>query len=193
MGIRYAHHWHYLCHSPGADVLWRYPILSVPVPRPILFANLLTSLGCWITSHYPSQRIGLEYLWMWIAALVVTVVYIFLALVVKGFVSVDGGRIRITIGQKRVHRDLTASHDGGAGRDGTSIAICLLFYPAVYIITVSPKRPHGALSTDGFRRSSLLPSPVLSRSPILTRMFHLLSRYSQMCYLRFRGSSMSSF
>jgi hypothetical protein len=97
-----------------------------------------TQYWCWITSHYPSQRIGLEYLWMWIAALVVTVVYIVLALVVKGFVSVDGGRIRITIGQKRVHRDLTASHDGGAGRDGTSIAICLLFYPAVYIITIVP-------------------------------------------------------
>ena len=58
--------------------------------------------------------------------------YTFLALIVKGFVVVDGYKVRFTTGQERVHRHLTTY--GGGNR---SIATGLLFYPAVYIITVS--------------------------------------------------------
>lgn len=39
---------------------------------------------------------GLQYMWMWLAAFVTIVVYIFLALVVKRIISIDGYRIRWT-------------------------------------------------------------------------------------------------
>lgn len=58
--------------------------------------------------------------------------YTFLALIVKGFVVVDGTKVRFPTGQERVHKHLTTY--GGGNR---SIATGLLFYPAVYIITVS--------------------------------------------------------
>lgn len=100
-------------------------------------------LGCWITAHYSAERIGLEYLWLWIAAFVDIIVYVFLALVVKGFIIVNGGKMRIATGDDRVQRAFTSSsrsHSGGASRDHQAIATSLLFYPAVYIITVRSLR-----------------------------------------------------
>lgn len=90
------------------------------------------SAGCWITSDYPGERLGLEYLWLYLAAAVDVLLYTFLALVVKGFAVVDGSKVRFTTGQERVHKHLTTY--GGGNR---SIATGLLFYPAVYFITVS--------------------------------------------------------
>lgn len=74
---------------------------------------------------------------MWVAALVDIFVYIFLALVVTGFVTVHGGKIRITTGGERVPISLTSSHSSAGRRDGATMAAKLLFYPAVYVITVS--------------------------------------------------------
>lgn len=75
---------------------------------------------------------GLEYLWLYIAAAVDILLYTFLALIVQGFIVVDGSKMRFTTGQERVHKEITTY---GAGN--RSIATGLLFYPAVYIITVS--------------------------------------------------------
>lgn len=83
---------------------------------------------------------------MWVAALVDIFVYFFLALVVTGFVSINGGKIRITTGEERVPISLASiSSRGSAGRrDGITMAIKLMFYPAVYVITVSlePSKQH---------------------------------------------------
>ena len=108
------------------------------------FAIEPVSPGCWITSHYPGERIGLEYAWMWVAALVDIFVYISLALVVTGYVTVNGGKIRITTGEERVPMSLTSSRGSAGSREGTTMATKLLFYPAVYLITVSlkPSKQH---------------------------------------------------
>lgn len=90
-------------------------------------------------AHYPAERIGLEYIWLWIAAFVDIIVYVFLALVVKGFVIVNGGRMHIATGEERVHKAFTSSsrsRPSGATRDHQTIATSLLFYPAVYLVTV---------------------------------------------------------
>lgn len=92
---------------------------------------LIIPTGCWITSDYPGERMGLEYLWLYIAAAVDILLYTFLALIVQGFVVVDGSKVRFTTGQERVHKEITTY--GGGNR---SIATGLLFYPAVYVITV---------------------------------------------------------
>lgn len=52
-------------------------------------------LGCWITSNYPAQRIALEYAWMWTAAFTNLVLYIPITLVLKGFISAQGGRLKV--------------------------------------------------------------------------------------------------
>ena len=98
--------------------------------------------GCWITAHYLTQRITLEYLWLWMTAFVDLIVYAFLALVVKGFIVVNGSSIHITTGEERVQKQFASSQQGSSGKDtGKSVALGLLFYPAVYIITVSLHAP----------------------------------------------------
>lgn len=44
---------------------------------------------------------GLQYLWMWIAAFLSLVVYVFLALVVKRIIIIDGYRIHLPTAQTR--------------------------------------------------------------------------------------------
>ena len=55
------------------------------------------SIGCWITSDYPVQRIVLEYMWMWITAFLNFLLYVPMALVViyDATVVVHAWRIRI--------------------------------------------------------------------------------------------------
>jgi len=96
-----------------------------------------TKYWCWISSGYNGERIGTEYLWLWVAAFVDIVLYVFLALVVKGFIVINGSTIRITTGEERVRQSLTSRRS--SGKDVTStVAIGLLFYPAVYTVTVLP-------------------------------------------------------
>jgi len=97
-----------------------------------------TEYWCWITSRYNRERIGLQYIWLWIAAFVDVILYAFLALVVKGFIIVNGGSIRVTTGEERVHKCLTSQRSGGSRDATTTVAIGLLFYPAVYLVTVIP-------------------------------------------------------
>jgi len=97
-----------------------------------------TGYWCWITHQYPGERIGLEYLWMWLAAFIDIFVYIFLALVVTGFVAANEGRIRINASRQPVSINLSSRRGTAMGTDRTIMAIKLLFYPAVYIFTVLP-------------------------------------------------------
>jgi len=104
----------------------------------LTFTNQLGTLGCWISSGYNGERIGTEYMWLWIAASVDIVLYVFLALVVKGFIVINGSTIRITTGEERVCQSWTSRRS--SGKDVTStVAIGLLFYPVVYTITVGSK------------------------------------------------------
>ncbi|KIM75363.1 hypothetical protein PILCRDRAFT_827270 [Piloderma croceum F 1598] len=98
----------------------------------------VTQYWCWITARYPSQRIALEYLWLWITAFVDLVVYASLALILKGFIIVNRGSIRFTTSEDRVQRQFTSSQSTSRRQDSNSVAMRLLFYPAVYIITVLP-------------------------------------------------------
>jgi hypothetical protein len=96
------------------------------------------NIGCWITSRYRTQQIVLEYLWLWIAAFVDLVVYASLALIFKGFIIVNRGSIRFTTSEDRVRRQFISSLSTSRRLDSNSAAMRMLFYPAVYIITVSP-------------------------------------------------------
>ncbi|KAJ8520137.1 hypothetical protein ONZ45_g3019 [Pleurotus djamor] len=45
-----------------------------------------TGYWCWITEDFAQERIALEYFWMWLAAFTNIVIYILLALLVKGHI-----------------------------------------------------------------------------------------------------------
>jgi hypothetical protein len=94
-----------------------------------------TGYWCWITDSYTVQRIVFEYLWLWLAAVVNMIVYGFLALVVVRIVVVEEGRIRISRSSER-EGQWNLSNRGAS--DSGAVAMQLLFYPLVYVVTVAP-------------------------------------------------------
>lgn len=95
---------------------------------------------CWISnSHIHQEGIALEYVWIWIAGLTDLTVYIFLALVLFDFISVEKGSIRLT---SREEREKTQEKNLAMGVDRSATenaARRLLWYPVVYLVSVSPK------------------------------------------------------
>lgn len=47
-------------------------------------------LGCWIRAEYDTERIVFEYLWMWIAAFTMLILYGIIALVMRGTLVING-------------------------------------------------------------------------------------------------------
>jgi len=86
-----------------------------------------TQYWCWITGNYPVERIALEYFWLWMSAFLNIVIYIFLALIIKGVLVVENGKIRLL----RNHERTTNHYASGIGTQ-------MLYYPVVYIITALP-------------------------------------------------------
>ncbi|KAG1749879.1 uncharacterized protein EDB91DRAFT_770404 [Suillus paluster] len=121
----------------GSAIIWVTVGLMVGIPNAVV-DNFYGPTGhwCWIERNN-FQRMGLQYLWMWIAAFITIVVYIFLALVVKRVIIVDGHRIRWISAEAR-SRTPSDGSDPRPSRDEGTIALRMLFYPAVYIITVLP-------------------------------------------------------
>jgi len=94
-----------------------------------------TQYWCWITSQYPAQRIALEYFWMWFTALLNIVLYVPIALVLKGIITVRGIHVRLL---SRTERRRT-SVEAVSGREISShIALKMIMYPALYTVTVLP-------------------------------------------------------
>jgi len=94
-----------------------------------------TQYWCWITKDYPVQQIALDYVFMWTTAFVNIILYIPLALVIKGVVVVEGWRFKLA--DKRDRLDVRSrTTEPGRGIDG--IALQMFFYPAIYTITVLP-------------------------------------------------------
>lgn len=96
-----------------------------------------TGYWCWITSDFGTQRITLEYLWVWIAVFLDIICYVFIALAIKGIIVLDGYKIRLR--RRSVNVDaLSLSTTNSAAKHSDAIAMHMLFYPAVYILTVIP-------------------------------------------------------
>ncbi|KAG2075012.1 hypothetical protein BDR04DRAFT_72064 [Suillus decipiens] len=119
----------------GSAIIWITVGLMVGIPN-IVIDNFYGPTGhwCWIERNN-FQRMGLQYMWMWLAAFISIVVYIFLALVVKRIISVDGYRIRWTSPETRSVTPSDGSDPRQRGSEG-AIAVRMLFYPAVYLVTV---------------------------------------------------------
>ncbi|KAG7448091.1 uncharacterized protein BT62DRAFT_891013 [Guyanagaster necrorhizus] len=96
-----------------------------------------TGYWCWITSDFNTQRITLEYLWVWIAVFLDIVCYVFISLAIKGIIVVDGYKMRLR--RRSVNVDAYSLNTvSSAARHSNDIARYMLFYPAVYIVTVIP-------------------------------------------------------
>jgi hypothetical protein len=86
-----------------------------------------TGYWCWISNDFPVQQTVADFLWMWISAFSSLLAYVAVFLVLGGFISVEGWRVRWTYGQESP--DIPQSH---------VLAYKMLAYPIIYIITVLP-------------------------------------------------------
>jgi hypothetical protein len=55
-------------------ILWKHAILYVYLHRSCWYPLSIT-IGCWISARFPRERIGLEYLWMWLTCFCNIVIY----------------------------------------------------------------------------------------------------------------------
>ncbi|KAK0211075.1 hypothetical protein DFS33DRAFT_1238722, partial [Desarmillaria ectypa] len=95
-----------------------------------------TRYWCWITDDFDTERIALEYLWVWTTAVLNIVCYILIALMIRGLIVVSGHKISFR------HRSAIVETfhlvNNPTARKTKNLATQMLFYPAVYIITVTP-------------------------------------------------------
>ncbi|KIJ21857.1 hypothetical protein PAXINDRAFT_165222 [Paxillus involutus ATCC 200175] len=151
-------------------IIWVITALLVAIPNAIQH-GLYNPTGAWCWINEPTgEQIGLEYLWMWIAAFLNIVVYVFLALVLKRMIIIDGHRLRWLRGEREGQRSSTNS-DAEPRRDEGTIAFQLLFYPAVYIIVVLPI---SAARFSAFRGNDV-PFPVTAVADTLFSLGGLLN------------------
>jgi hypothetical protein len=120
-----------------------------------------TGYWCWITKEFDDERVALEYLWLWTAAFISLLCYGGMALIIRGNLVFGQsgpkfqGRTKMSV--------ITQPH--------SSIVWQMLFYPAVYIITVIPISISRFLSFGG----NNVPYPVLFFSSCLFSASGLLN------------------
>ncbi|KAI6001098.1 hypothetical protein F5J12DRAFT_771334 [Pisolithus orientalis] len=111
-------------------IIWLDILILVVVPN-VTQHNIYGPTGywCWI-DRSTAEQIGLDYIWMWLAAVLNIISYVLLALVTKRPILVDGNRFRWRGKQER---------SIGARTSTESVkAIQMFFYPLVYIMVVLP-------------------------------------------------------
>ncbi|KZV65021.1 hypothetical protein PENSPDRAFT_638874 [Peniophora sp. CONT] len=89
-----------------------------------------TPYWCWISSRYANERIGGEYLWLWLALIISIILYVPLFFWSQGNLSVDPERWW----RFRIHPRPAVLEFSGRRRRAFSI----LAYPAIYSILICP-------------------------------------------------------
>lgn len=96
-----------------------------------------TNYWCWIKEEFLAQRLALEYLWMWLAAFLMLVLYGILALVMRGVFTIRKEEEYSDVEDVRsVHLESPMTEE--ERQQSKAIANLMLFYPAVYIFCVFP-------------------------------------------------------
>ncbi|KAJ2922562.1 hypothetical protein H1R20_g14516, partial [Candolleomyces eurysporus] len=133
--------WKVRRHAPEAGVafIWIFIVLVVGIPNAVHRNERYygdTDYWCWITREFQAAQLLTEYVWMWVSAFIMAILYGIMFLVMRGFLIVGNG-VRWAKRQDRVKLDLSGGDDEEE-RAARAMANLLLFYPAVYIICVFP-------------------------------------------------------
>ncbi|KAF5356978.1 hypothetical protein D9756_006623 [Leucocoprinus leucothites] len=100
-----------------------------------------TIYWCWIRRKYLADQIGLEYLWMWLTALIQIILYGLMALVMRGFLVAEGAMLRPRTRDdalKKMESQGSTSDIDEDERESRITANLLLFYPAIHVVCVLP-------------------------------------------------------
>ncbi|TFK38107.1 hypothetical protein BDQ12DRAFT_683986 [Crucibulum laeve] len=120
--------------------IWLFIILVITIGAATHKNNYYgdTDYWCWIREEFKVERIVFEYLWMWLSAFIMLVLYGIIALVMRGILVVEDG-VHWHTKKDHVKPDLSgAEEDDVYEKQSKAIANLMLFYPAIYIFCVFP-------------------------------------------------------
>ncbi|KAI6156991.1 hypothetical protein BKA82DRAFT_949512 [Pisolithus tinctorius] len=114
-------------------VIWLVILVLVVVPN-VAQQNIYGPTGhwCWI-DRSTTEKIALEYIWTWLAAVLNIISYLLLALLIKRLVRMDGHRFR----WRGIQEKGTIPYKSGTSTESVS-ATQMLFYPLLYIVVLLP-------------------------------------------------------
>ncbi|KIK02188.1 hypothetical protein K443DRAFT_538876 [Laccaria amethystina LaAM-08-1] len=97
-----------------------------------------TNYWCFILRSHKTAQLMSQYLYMWSTAIMMIILYGVMFLILHGYVIVDDG-IHWYKGKQRVAMDLSIDENTEKiDRESKKVAKKLLFYPAVYVVCVTP-------------------------------------------------------
>ncbi|KAL1941111.1 hypothetical protein VTO73DRAFT_7323 [Trametes versicolor] len=93
----------------------------------------ISGYWCWISDEYPSERITLDYMIMFLSALLSFIMYILVYLRLRGNIMLHGWRVSFRFGRRSTEYS-TRSVDSHA----VNVAKSMLLYPLAYTILLLP-------------------------------------------------------
>jgi len=98
-----------------------------------------TGYWCWILSNFTAEQIVTEYLWVWIALIVMAILYPVMYVVMKGwFVVDDEGGWHWYKNYKPAYIGQPPVVETEEEKETKAVASLMLYYPAIYLVSVSP-------------------------------------------------------
>ncbi|KAH8119343.1 hypothetical protein DFH11DRAFT_439734 [Phellopilus nigrolimitatus] len=95
-----------------------------------------TPLWCWIGGRFTGERIGMEYIWLWMSIVVSILVYVPLFLLTRGYLVVDEThRWKVTWYREARFQE---GNDLSTGKKPATPSLALLAYPCAYSLVVLP-------------------------------------------------------
>ncbi|KAL4070845.1 hypothetical protein J3A83DRAFT_4245860 [Scleroderma citrinum] len=124
----------------GLAIIWLVIIVLVVVPNAVQH-NIYGPTGywCWIEED-TMEQIGLDYIWMWLAATLNAIAYLFLILVMKRVILLNSNGFRWQGKPERIpiRSSMGALNSTEHTQEERVRASQMFFYPLVYIIVVLP-------------------------------------------------------
>ncbi|KAF8889635.1 hypothetical protein BD779DRAFT_323283 [Infundibulicybe gibba] len=118
-------------------LIWTFVALIIGISSAVhkggFYGN--TDYWCWIREEFTTERIVLEYLWLWLAAGIMLVLYGIIAAVIRGFITIEDGQVQIGRQEAALEANEEEQEEEKQAKD---VANLMLFYPAIYIICVFP-------------------------------------------------------
>ncbi|KAG2016373.1 hypothetical protein CC2G_009544 [Coprinopsis cinerea AmutBmut pab1-1] len=162
--------------------VWIFTALVVGIPNAVHRNEIYygrNGFWCWIRDEYKVELVVSEYLWVWLAAFLMVVLYTLMFLVMRGFIVVERGvrwRGSNGVNVNRHHHNDEMDEEERAVR---TIANLLLFYPAVYVVCVFPNSLTRWLAFSGHKppyQATLFASSIFAFSGLFNVVLFFLTR-----------------